>query len=403
MKPPHEDEAGCLRWTSTPIVIGTVVLLLVVVVGLAANSPVRSIFRYAYAVGLVAWKQGMSAGLLFAGLATLAAAGTEAFPPSAKSSSRPHLSPHASFAGSEDSIMNEPAWMKGPPRRLLLATDLSARCDRALDRAAQLAREWQSTLVVMTVLETPERPDPLAVPTWPPIETDESRRHLAQRQLQRDVADLRMPMHVRIAHGDAASTIGQAAADDGCDLIVTGMARNELFGRFLLGSTVEQLARTVPQPVLVVRNRAHGRYQRILVATDFSEASCHALHAAAHFFPGRELIVYHAHTIPFAGTAELARDRISHSIEVGECAAFLAGSNLPAEVRGRLQVAIEDGGLESALGRYVREHDVDLAVLGTHGRTGLMNVLLGSTAARLLHWLPCDTMIVRKPRSSPCG
>ncbi|RPI38679.1 MAG: hypothetical protein EHM59_22905, partial [Betaproteobacteria bacterium] len=65
MKPPHEDEAGCLRWTSTPIVIGTVVLLLVVVVGLAANSPVRSIFPYAFAVGLVAWKQGMSAGLLF--------------------------------------------------------------------------------------------------------------------------------------------------------------------------------------------------------------------------------------------------------------------------------------------------------------------------------------------------
>ena len=52
-----------------------------------------------------------------------------------------------------------------------------------------------------------------------------------------------------------------------------------------------------------------------------------------------------------------------------------------------------------ALSRYVREHDIDLAVLGTQGRTGLMNVLLGSAAARLLAWLPCDTLIVRQPRS----
>jgi len=80
MTPPHEDEAGYLRWTNTHLVIGTVVLLLVVVVGLAANSAVRSIFPYAFAVGLVAWKHGMSAGLLFAGLATLAALATGAFP-----------------------------------------------------------------------------------------------------------------------------------------------------------------------------------------------------------------------------------------------------------------------------------------------------------------------------------
>jgi hypothetical protein len=41
-----------------------------------------------------------------------------------------------------------------PPRTILCATDLSSRCDRALDRAALLARHWQAQLVVVHALQT---------------------------------------------------------------------------------------------------------------------------------------------------------------------------------------------------------------------------------------------------------
>ena len=51
------------------------------------------------------------------------------------------------------SQMNAPAWTQGPPETILLATDLSSRCDRALDRAADLAKRWRARLVVLTVLE----------------------------------------------------------------------------------------------------------------------------------------------------------------------------------------------------------------------------------------------------------
>ncbi|MEE1611364.1 universal stress protein [Microvirga sp. CF3016] len=43
--------------------------------------------------------------------------------------------------------------MIGLPKTILLATDLSARCDRATDRAVALAEEWQAMLVVLHVLE----------------------------------------------------------------------------------------------------------------------------------------------------------------------------------------------------------------------------------------------------------
>jgi nucleotide-binding universal stress UspA family protein len=43
---------------------------------------------------------------------------------------------------------------------------------------------------------------------------------------------------------------------------------------------------------------------------------------------------------------------------------------------------------------HAAEEDIDLAVAGTHGRTGLMNVLLGSVAVAILDETPCDVMIV---------
>lgn len=297
-------------------------------------------------------------------------------------------------------IMNAQHWISGPPTRLLLATDLlSARCDRALDRAAQLAGEWGAELVALNVLEVPQAPD--VVLAWADGKDDRSNNFIAQQQLQQDLAGMNIKASMRIARGDMASTIREIAANTDCGLVITGMARNETLGRVLLGTSVECLARTLPQPLLVVRNRVRSAYRRVVVATDFSDSSRHALHAAARFFPDRELILYHAYTIALSGITDLtATPRISLGIENSECAEFLDASDLPAEMRSRLRVHIEHGSLETNLTNYVRQHGVDLVVIGTHGRSGLMDVLLGSTAARLFDWLPCDTLLVREPRAT---
>lgn len=59
------------------------------------------------------------------------------------------------------------------------------------------------------------------------------------------------------------------------------------------------------------------------------------------------------------------------------------------------------GAIEPVLTRYVREHDIDLVVIGNHGASGLLGVLLGSTAAKLLDWLSCD--ILRVGEQKPLG
>lgn len=305
------------------------------------------------------------------------------------------------------------------PASLLLATDLSARCDRALERAAQLAAEWQAELLAFHALDDAALPDQvlqrMASPQ-PPADPLAQAQQWAQQQLQRDLAGLPIRSRMQVAPaGDAAVQIAQAAQQGGAGLIVTGMARSETLGRFLLGSTVERLARHLPQPLLVVRSRVHHPYQQVVVACDFSAASRHALQCAAALLPGRNLVLYHAHA---PALAELAHGNASTGAAVAlapaqppaqastqpsalppmlqqACRHFLAGCSLPASTQ--VQWVIGHEPLETGLTRHVRQHATDLVVLGAPARSSLLHTLLGSSVERLLNWLPCDTLIVPKP------
>lgn len=282
-----------------------------------------------------------------------------------------------------------------PPERILLATDLSARCDRALDRAALLASEWQARLIALNVLEPQQAPDLLL---HRPVGTDSGMEALALRQLEHDLARPDLPVSIRIARGDAETAIRETAHDESCGLVVTGMARNETLGRFLLGTTVQRLARSLAAPLLVVRERPRSRYTRILVATDFSSASRHALRTTVQLFPQAELTLYHAYQGPLSGLADRPRDidASCRTMEDGDLAAFITDCGLPASVSDRLCRRVEYGALAMSLTAYVRQHAIDLAVFGNNNRSSVMQMLLGSTAERMLEWLPCDTLLVRE-------
>jgi nucleotide-binding universal stress UspA family protein len=281
------------------------------------------------------------------------------------------------------------------PTKILLATDLSSRCDRALDRAAQLAEQWQAELVALNILESTQAPD-MAL-TWA-YGNEDTNVQIAERQLLKDLAGLKVKLSARIAHGDVTSAIETVASEEHCDLVVTGMARNETFGRFLLGSTVERLAKELPLPMLVVRSRPRGKYSQIVIATDFSASSKHAVLAALRFFPEQYLTLYHAHNKPLSDAIEDYSSELNQAAMQRAFTDFLDTCELSDAQRQRFKSVSEIGTLETVLTHYVRANDIDLVIIGTQGHNGLMGVLLGSNAAKLLDWLPCDTMTVRAPK-----
>jgi nucleotide-binding universal stress UspA family protein len=76
-----------------------------------------------------------------------------------------------------------------------------------------------------------------------------------ERQIRRDIRDAVPDLRIVVTEGDPTDVILEVAAREQCDLIVTGIARDQGVGRVVLGRIVEFLIRKAPISVLVVKSR----------------------------------------------------------------------------------------------------------------------------------------------------
>ncbi|HEV2566538.1 MAG TPA: universal stress protein [Microvirga sp.] len=292
--------------------------------------------------------------------------------------------------------------MIGIPKTILLATDLSPRCDRATDRAVALAGEWQAMLVVLHVLEDAEAGglhDYGPVPSWrrPPDPVA-----VARQRLLEDLGPAVAQSRIRIREGEPVDTILATAEAEGCDLIVTGVAQDEEFGRFRLGKSVDRLLRRSRVPLLVVRNRARAAYRTVVAATDFSDPARHALQVTDRLFPECKLTLFHAYDVPrqtLADNPATFRKACEDAV-MERCERFLKQVGLLGRHRPRPDVLVEQGDPARLLREYVRVAKVDLVTMGTRGSSGFLDMFLGSTAKEILAELPCDALVVRDPQAS---
>lgn len=278
-------------------------------------------------------------------------------------------------------------------RHVTLATDLSARSDRAFDRALDLARRWKSRLLIVHAVED-RGPQSLA-PSWrqgsDPVET-------ARRRLLTEypgLADVQSAIEVTV--GAPRDVVLAAAGREDTDLIIAGVGRENVYGRDGLGQLVPELAKRAEAPVLVVKKRVIGAPRRVVVASDLTDASHAALELAlALFGPGR-LILFNAFDIPYRGLAgdksELERTLRPQVRE--ECRAMLVEVVGPATA-SQIEIIAELGAPAPALSKLVADRDIDLVVTGTYGHTGLMDALLGSTAMDILAEVSCDVLVARR-------
>jgi nucleotide-binding universal stress UspA family protein len=280
------------------------------------------------------------------------------------------------------------------PNNILLATDLTPACDRALDRAVQLAIEWDAALTVCHVIEA-SSPRPWGI---------ERRVKNAETEMQRLVARSRSTLKKELSYhilvGDPAERSIEHARNVSSNFVITGPAHGKTLGDKLLGSTAARIVRSAQRPVLAVRRREDGPYGAVAVAVDFSQHSQEAFHRARALFQNAQFTLVHAYqVVPEFGGSNA--DKSMDVVEAEETARVIDAAKRDmadlytlGEGQVNVETALEQGSPEAVMIAYVERHWPDLVVTGTHGRSGAQHAVIGSVAEGLLQSLPCDVLAV---------
>ncbi len=138
-------------------------------------------------------------------------------------------------------------------------------------------------------------------------------------------------------------------------------------------------------------------FKNIILATDFSEASQKALTYAGAIAHANEAQLYVVHVLPAEPWIPVPLDPVPLSMDPGRQQAEASLRQLAAEPQLRdvqHTEVIKRGLLWDVLAEIIEEKRVDLLVLGTHGRTGLKKLMLGSVAEELFRLTPCPVLTI---------
>ncbi|MHC4910531.1 MAG: universal stress protein [Planctomycetota bacterium] len=293
-------------------------------------------------------------------------------------------------------------------RTILVATDFSAGADAAVLRAIGIAKQQGSRVHLVHVLGD------VAKSTPPTRAMDAMARRLDG--IERSLADQGIDVSSSIeGPGHAWRFILQAARECHADLVIVGTRGQTPYSRILLGRTADHVIRAADVPVLCVQPSVGEAPAEVLpdrpvvlAATDSSHESELARDAVLELLACSEhatLILAHA-VKPihyYTGEAGVALSVAAAERDDEEEAARHAKEQLTgvAETLRRpgldVEVLVEIGYPASVIEDIAKRRNVDLIALGTHGRSGLTHLLMGSIAERVLHHAECPVLTRRDP------
>jgi len=240
-------------------------------------------------------------------------------------------------------------------KTIAVATDLSDTASSTLRYAQAMARMYQSTLVLVHVI------DPLAyaLPNGTPSLLAANAGAVTElKKMEEETSALGIPVHSVIESGIVCESILQAVNDHHADLLVLGTRAKTEAGRVALGTVARQILARSRCPILTVSPDAAdslpwaGCWHRVLAATDFSPASIRAL-KCAHQIALRQLILLHVSEYQKGNEYSRCRERLR----------FLAPFNESHTVP--VEHIVVPGKASEVISEYAQRFGVDLVVLGS--------------------------------------
>jgi nucleotide-binding universal stress UspA family protein len=289
---------------------------------------------------------------------------------------------------------------------LVVATDFSPTAEAAVQWGAALARARAGKVVLVHALDL-HGPLTDFLPSPPTL--DEQLQGAAVAKLEAIAASLReegVEVETQLVNGVASQAVVRAAIELAPDLLVQGSrGLTPGLAHLLLGSTAQRIVQHCSSPVLTVHpgdREEHAAVRHILVPTDFSHDAEGAAKTARTLLgdgEGARITLLHAYHLPVeytaygtiptalpfhADVAAVAEEKLA------EAAQALSGQGIVVETRAR------EGYPPEVIVETAQELDADLIAMGTHGRTGLRHLLLGSNAERVIEHAPCPVLTVRQ-------
>jgi nucleotide-binding universal stress UspA family protein len=210
----------------------------------------------------------------------------------------------------------------------------------------------------------------------------------------------------RLALGEPFEQVPAVARAVEADLIVVGPYRRDRLKNIFIGATAERIIRSSPLPVLMANGLPAAAYERILLATDFSENASRAIATAKalRLLDAAQVSAAHAYQASadslMARTAANADHRKDYLL--AEAAAALAqldalsqtaGLNLVDQITERIELSAAETIRDIA--RRVR---AEMVVVGAQGRSAMSQAWLGSVSQDLLRFADIDVLVVPTPR-----
>ncbi len=285
--------------------------------------------------------------------------------------------------------------LRGP---VLVGTDLSPAANEALRQGARLANELAGKLLICHIV--PELiPDGSVFSEFRRLNLKAGDSLLAKAR-----AAVEQQVHTVLG---AESSAAEVILDYGTPHV--GLLRQtDATGAGVVvvapGSVALDVVRHAATAVLVARRSPEGP---VVAATDFSDVSLPALHTAAAEARrrGSALQLLHAFDVGLFTLGNAPAAAMPYLIDSSPIA--LEGvDNLGALAKQRLEATLRDadlpgsttviaGAAKDVIVRYAESVHAELVVVGTHGRSGLARLTLGSTAASIVESAPCSVLIVR--------